>query len=197
MAQAVGLALDDQVPVPGPDEIPELVKPAATIHRLVLSGRRIFMKTESSVALILVLFALSCTPAADPAIGRQNGGGTSPVDRVVTRLTERMRFYRVPGVGIAVIDGFEIAWAHGYGTIRAGGEEPVDDAMGMGFELSGSEAKLAFLHTGGTWGSTAILWAYPGTGQGAVIMTNSATGSLLRFEILLAIANEYGWPMLS
>jgi CubicO group peptidase (beta-lactamase class C family) len=74
---------------------------------------------------------------------------------------------------------------------------PLADAMALGFERSGSDANLAILHTGGTWGSTAVLWAHPGTGQGAIIMTNSATGSLLRFEILLAIAIEYGWPMVS
>jgi len=72
---------------------------------------------------------------------------------------------------------------------------PLADAMALGFERSGSGADLAILHTGGTWGSTALLWAYPETGQGAVIMTNSATGSLIRMEILLAIAIEYGWPM--
>lgn len=74
---------------------------------------------------------------------------------------------------------------------------PLADTMALGFERSGSDAKLAILHTGGTWGSTSVLWAHPSTGQGAVIMTNSATGSLLRFEILLAIAMEYGWPMMS
>jgi CubicO group peptidase (beta-lactamase class C family) len=74
---------------------------------------------------------------------------------------------------------------------------PLADAMALGFERSGSDAALAILHTGGTWGSTAVLWAHPATGQGAIIMTNSATGSLLRFEILLAIAMEYGWPMMS
>jgi hypothetical protein len=39
------------------------------------------------------------------------------------------------------------------------------------------------------------LWAYPETGQGAIIMTNSATGNLMRFEILLSIAREFGWPL--
>jgi CubicO group peptidase (beta-lactamase class C family) len=74
---------------------------------------------------------------------------------------------------------------------------PLADAMALGFERSGSDSDFAILHTGGTWGSTAIVWAYPERGQGAVIMTNSATGSLLRFEILLGIALEYGWPLAS
>jgi CubicO group peptidase (beta-lactamase class C family) len=72
---------------------------------------------------------------------------------------------------------------------------PLADAAGLGFHLSGEGDEFAIFHTGGTWGSTAILWAYPETGKGAVVMTNSATGSLLRFEILMAVAREYGWPI--
>ena len=37
---------------------------------------------------------------------------------------------------------------------------------------------------------------HPETGQGAVIMTNSASGEgAIRIEILLSIAAEYGWPL--
>jgi hypothetical protein len=32
-------------------------------------------------------------------------------------------------------------------------------------------------------------------GKGAVVMANSASSSMLRFEILLGIASAYGWPM--
>jgi len=69
--------------------------------------------------------------------------------------------------------------------------------MALGFERSGSGPEFAIVHTGGTWGSTAVLLAYPETDQGAVIMTNSATGSLPRFEVLLAVSVEYGWPQSS
>jgi len=69
------------------------------------------------------------------------------------------------------------------------------DAMALGFERSGEGSDFSIVHTGGTWGSTAVLYAYPETGQGAIIMTNSATGSVIRFEILLAIALEHDWPM--
>jgi len=55
---------------------------------------------------------------------------------------------------------------------------------------------LQVVHTGATWGSTCVLWFYPEIGQGAVIMTNSASSQgIIRFEILLAIASEYGWPI--
>jgi CubicO group peptidase (beta-lactamase class C family) len=41
------------------------------------------------------------------------------------KLSERMRHYKVPGVSIAVIDNFSIAWAKGYGSLRSGGDAPV------------------------------------------------------------------------
>lgn len=40
------------------------------------------------------------------------------------RLDERMRHYKVPGASIAVIDGYRIAWARGYGVHEAGGTVP-------------------------------------------------------------------------
>ena len=74
-------------------------------------------------------------------------------------------------------------------------QDPLADAAGLGFQLSGKGKDLCVVHTGGTWGSTSIVCAYPETGQGAIIMTNSATGSLLRIEILLGIARAFGWPL--
>jgi CubicO group peptidase (beta-lactamase class C family) len=74
-------------------------------------------------------------------------------------------------------------------------DERLGDSYGFGFHLEGEGKRLCFFHTGGTWGSTCILWAYPETGQGAVVMTNSASNQgLIRFEILFSIAAEYGWP---
>jgi CubicO group peptidase (beta-lactamase class C family) len=40
-------------------------------------------------------------------------------------LADRMAHYNVPGVGIAVVNDFEIEWAKGYGVLEAGGDEPV------------------------------------------------------------------------
>jgi hypothetical protein len=37
---------------------------------------------------------------------------------------------------------------------------PIADAMALGFERSGSDPEFAIVHTGGTWGSTAVLLAY-------------------------------------
>jgi CubicO group peptidase (beta-lactamase class C family) len=70
------------------------------------------------------------------------------------------------------------------------------DSFGLGVELAGQDQELHFMHSGGTWGSTCILWIYPETGQGAVVMTNSASKSgAIRFEILISIAAEYDWPI--
>jgi CubicO group peptidase (beta-lactamase class C family) len=71
---------------------------------------------------------------------------------------------------------------------------PLANAYGFGFDLQTDKDELVAFHTGGTWGSTCILWLLPQTGQGAVVMTNSANGSLIRFEILHSISEVYGWP---
>jgi CubicO group peptidase (beta-lactamase class C family) len=40
-------------------------------------------------------------------------------------LADRMKFYKTPGVSIAVINDGRIEWAHGFGVLEAGGKEPV------------------------------------------------------------------------
>ena len=42
------------------------------------------------------------------------------------RLADRMAFYHVPGVSVAVIENGTIAWARGYGNAEAGGRTPVN-----------------------------------------------------------------------
>ena len=69
----------------------------------------------------------------------------------------------------------------------------IADAVGLGFDLADEEGQLRMSMTGGTWGSTCVLWAFPETGDGAVVMTNSARGTLLNFEVLLALSVEYDW----
>ncbi|MFN2399369.1 MAG: serine hydrolase domain-containing protein [Gemmatimonadaceae bacterium] len=44
---------------------------------------------------------------------------------VKMRLDDRMRHLKVPGVSIAVVDSFRIAWARGYGVREMGGAGPV------------------------------------------------------------------------
>lgn len=40
-------------------------------------------------------------------------------------LVDRMAYYQVPGVSIAMINNFQIEWAKGYGVLEAGGDQPV------------------------------------------------------------------------
>ncbi|WP_019507344.1 serine hydrolase [Pleurocapsa sp. PCC 7319] len=42
------------------------------------------------------------------------------------KLRDRMEFYQVPGVSIAVIDRGKIDWAKGYGVKEAGSNDPID-----------------------------------------------------------------------
>jgi CubicO group peptidase (beta-lactamase class C family) len=47
-----------------------------------------------------------------------------PIGEKLT-LVERMEYYKVPGVSIAVINDFKIEWAKGYGVLEAGGNQTV------------------------------------------------------------------------
>lgn len=70
---------------------------------------------------------------------------------------------------------------------------PVLLKHGLGPQVGGSEQHPYFTHGGSNAGFQCNLVAY-NQGDGAVIMTNSDTGSLLLPEILRTIAYEYGWP---
>lgn len=56
----------------------------------------------------------------EPHYVRRQGFRSAP-------LAERMRTHNVPGVGIAVIHGGELAWAEGFGVREAGTDWPVTD----------------------------------------------------------------------
>jgi CubicO group peptidase (beta-lactamase class C family) len=57
------------------------------------------------------------------AQGSSDSTRQEPVKRAT--LSERMAFYRIPGVSIAVIDGFRLDWVKGYGALKADGAAPV------------------------------------------------------------------------
>ena len=56
-------------------------------------------------------------------------------------LTERMRYYHVPGVSVAVVDDFRVVFAKGYGVAEFGGATPVDTTT---LFLAGSISKPVF-----------------------------------------------------
>lgn len=91
-------------------------------------------------ALIVASFViapqpLTAAPAAkksEPRIARVEAGLLPPIlwkgeKRSGAALAQRMTDYKVPGLSIAVVDGYEIAWAKSWGVVRAGATTPVTD----------------------------------------------------------------------
>lgn len=84
-----------------------------------------------STISILVLFLASSVIAEDPARIRRIESQAVPVspgaasDPLRLSIDTLMRLYKVPALSIAVIDGFKIAWARGYGFTESGGSVPV------------------------------------------------------------------------
>ena len=65
---------------------------------------------------------------------------------------------------------------------------------GLGIALEGTGSSARFSHGGSNQGFRCMFVAYTQTGQGAVVMTNSDSGSELANELLRSIAKEYNWP---
>lgn len=65
---------------------------------------------------------------------------------------------------------------------------------GLGVTLSGKGKSLAVVLKGTSTGYVCNVIAYPATGQGAVIMTNSDTGDRLITELVASLKLQYGWP---
>ena len=74
--------------------------------------------------------------------------------------------------------------------------QPVMLGVGLGVQVRSEGKTLHFFHAGGSVGSCCMLVAYPETGKGAVVMTNSASGDTLCLEILGSIFHEYEWGRL-
>ena len=93
---------------------------------------------DRKIRRILIVFAAAAAAAAfafgqaDTAtrIGRVENGllPVVPVkgDRGMNIL-ERLKFYKVPGVSVAVISNYQVDWAKGYGVMDAGTKAPVTD----------------------------------------------------------------------
>jgi CubicO group peptidase (beta-lactamase class C family) len=89
--------------------------------------------------------------APDPMIAKVEAGlagrvhvAGEPVD--AWSLSDRMAFYDVPGVSIAVIKDGKIAWAKGYGVLQTGARAPVDaDTLFQAASISKPVAAIAAL----------------------------------------------------
>lgn len=70
---------------------------------------------------------------------------------------------------------------------------PGMNSWGLGVSIGGSAPHQYFQHTGANEGYRCALVAFE-DGDGAVLMTNSDSGSMLIDEVIGTIAHEYGWP---
>ncbi len=89
-------------------------------------------------ALLLVWVGGQAAVASDPRIDLAERGLVGKFYLAGTAhptysLAERMRFYHVPAVSIAVVDDYCVAWAHAYG-VREGGLD--EQAGGRGGDLT-------------------------------------------------------------
>ena len=83
------------------------------------------------IAIVFLLTSCAQSPetSIDRRIGRVEHGllsafGDPPWKRM--SLAERMEYYNVPGVSIAVINDYQVEWAKGYGVLEAGGSDTRD-----------------------------------------------------------------------
>jgi len=70
---------------------------------------------------------------------------------------------------------------------------PQIEGHSFGFLVDGQGADINYSLRGKTRGFSCFMVVYPVKGQGAVIMTNSESGTLLIQEILGALSEAYGW----
>lgn len=97
------------------------------------SNRNPMVHVSPWLNLVLLVQLVSSAVAAEPVSVRvarvENGLRPAIVLEASVaepwHLTDRMKFYKVPGVSVAVIDNGAIAWARGYGVRQAGTETPV------------------------------------------------------------------------
>lgn len=97
-------------------------------------------------------------------------------------LADRMAHHRVPGLSVAVLEDGEIAWARGYGLADAATGRRIDQATCF---QAASISKFV---------TTVAALRLVERGQGAAVMVNSDNGWLLRYEVVRAVADAYGWP---
>ena len=102
---------------------------------------------------IMVAFAVAAAGAdLDQRIQRVENGLQTPVSikgqpRVNMTIAERLKFYKVPGVSVAVIDGGKVEWARGYGLSSPDGGKPVNtETLFLAASISKHAAALVALH---------------------------------------------------
>lgn len=72
--------------------------------------------------------------------------------------------------------------------------DPVFPGETVGFDTGGSGDGQWIAKGGDTLGFASYLVLYPARGQGVVVMTNGAGGATLARNVVLGVAQAYGWP---
>jgi CubicO group peptidase (beta-lactamase class C family) len=98
---------------------------------------RAHWKSFSSILLAFSALALATTSGqsyaqsgADPRIGRVENGLLPPIlvkGQKAWNILDRMKFYNIPGVSVAVFFDNKVQWAKGYGVADNGTKEPVTE----------------------------------------------------------------------
>ena len=80
--------------------------------------------------LMIITAAAACAPNKETGISRVENG-LIPAVRIQGdkgwNILERMKFYKIPGVSVAVFNGDQVVWAKGYGVKDIGTNEPVTE----------------------------------------------------------------------
>jgi len=93
------------------------------------SLRRFVLTLAAALALVSAASAQTDSQLAARIQRVENGMPPIPLESdqppLQLNLEKLMELYKVPGLSLAVIDDFKIAWAKGYGVTEAGGSTPV------------------------------------------------------------------------
>ncbi|HEY1341254.1 MAG TPA: serine hydrolase domain-containing protein [Bryobacteraceae bacterium] len=110
------------------------------------------MRTPALRAVALLLPAISLAAAGlDDRIQRVEQGLCPPVivkGRPAPKMSiaDRLEFYHVPGVSIAVVNEGKLEWARGYGVTEEGGKPVTADTLFQAASISKHVAAMAALH---------------------------------------------------
>jgi CubicO group peptidase (beta-lactamase class C family) len=105
----------------------------------------------STFIILLLLFPACKSSNLNQQISKVENGLLLPVQikgqpAKRMRLEDRMEYYKVPGVSIAVINDYKIEWAKGYGVLEAGEARPVTtETLFQAASISKPVAALAAL----------------------------------------------------
>jgi len=124
----------------------QVQSPSHSTPRLVRIDLHHFQRTilGATLALGAVCALQAQTTQPDPT---RIEHGLRPAVRVIGGrdtsfdILDRMRFYHVPGVSIAVVEGDRVVWARGFGVRQFGGTQAVDTST---LFLAGSISKPVF-----------------------------------------------------